>query len=190
MNKPAKILIAVTLLAFAAAGFYYAWMAPAKKPGAGGSAPLVVRRDPGVPKVPAETAGRDLREAGTMDRAAMPTPVPATPAMPAAPAMPTAPAGPAPASGNPEGFRPSSASAGTLPNRLDGFETTPAGDSGMAPARTTTPPAAPSTAGGGGARCPRRRQCRLPAPERLSAHPLLRRRSLHPRASPRRPPTP
>ena len=31
MNKPAKLLVAVAVLAFAAAGLYYAWLAPAKK---------------------------------------------------------------------------------------------------------------------------------------------------------------
>jgi nucleoid-associated protein YgaU len=142
MNKPAKILLATTLLVFAAAGFYYAWMAPAKKPSTSGSAPVVVRRDPVGAKVPAESAGRDLRETASMDRAAMPTPVPA-------PAANTATAAP-PAPGAPEGFRAANAPAGTLPDRLEGFDKAPAGDTGTV-TTTTRPAAAPSPSAAPGA---------------------------------------
>ena len=84
MNKPAKLLVAVAVLAFAAAGLYYAWLAPAKK---GSTTPTVklTRQDQEGPAVPAETAGRDLRESPTMPASAMPTPVPTTSA-PIAPA--------------------------------------------------------------------------------------------------------
>jgi nucleoid-associated protein YgaU len=164
MNKPAKILLATTLLVFAAAGFYYAWMAPAKKPATSTSAPVVVRRDPMGAKVPAETAGRDLRETASMDRAAMPTPVPAPAATPD------------PAAGSsaaPEGFRATSAPAGTLPVRIEGFEIAPAGDSGAAitrPAAATAPAAGsvttPPPAGGAATPLPP-----LPAPAGGAAAP-------------------
>jgi nucleoid-associated protein YgaU len=153
MKKPAKILLATALLAFAAAGFYYAWMSPAKKPATPASAPPIVRRDPVGPKVPAETAGRDLRESATMDRAAMPTPVP-TPAPMASGAASNpdgARAASSGAAGTPEGFRATSAPAGSLPDRLEGFDKAPAGENSSVTTTTrpqTTPPPAGSSATG------------------------------------------
>ena len=150
MKKPAKILLATALLVFAAAGFYYAWMSPAKKPASSAPSPLVVRRDPVGPRVPAETAGRDLRESATMDRAAMPTPVPA-PASGAASNAEATRAASSGAAGLPEGFRATSAPAGSLPDRLEGFDKAPAGETGSVTTTTrpqTTPPPAGAPATG------------------------------------------
>ena len=138
MKKPAKILVAATLLVFAAAGFYYAWLSPAKKPASSQPPIVVTRRDPVGVKVPSETPGAELRESPSMDRAAMPTPVPT-----------------ASASTTPEGFKPAAAPAGTLPPRLDGFEKAPAADlSNPSTTRSTTVPPASAPTGAAGSTSP------------------------------------
>ncbi len=128
MNKPAKLLVAVAVLAFAAAGLYYAWLAPAKK---GSTTPTVklTRQDQEGPAVPAETAGRDLRESPTMPASAMPTPVPTTSA-------PIAPAGvPASAFADP---KPASTVPGFVPANEPIKPLPTSGVPGFTPATTTT----------------------------------------------------
>lgn len=153
MNKPAKLLIAVAVLAFAAAGLYYAWLAPAKK---GSTTPTVklTRQDQEGPKAPAETAGRDLRESSSMPASAMPTPVPTTSA-------PTTPAGvpasafadPKPASSVP-GFVPANEPIKPLPSEgVPGFAPAPNSSSavitttGGAPATGAAVPVPPPSSG-------------------------------------------
>ncbi|NBV64029.1 MAG: LysM peptidoglycan-binding domain-containing protein [Planctomycetes bacterium] len=141
MNKPAKLLVAVAVLAFAAAGLYYAWLAPAKKASTTPTVKLT-RQDQEGPKAPAETAGRDLRESPTMPASAMPTPVPTTSA-------PTAPAGvpasafadPKPASSVP-GFVPANEPIKPLPSEgVPGFAPAPNSTSAV----ITTTGGAPAT---------------------------------------------
>ena len=128
MNKPAKLLVAVAVLAFAAAGLYYAWLAPAKKASTTPTVKLT-RQDQEGPAVPAETAGRDLRESPTMPASAMPTPVPTTSA-------PIAPAGvPASAFADP---KPASTVPGFVPANEPIKPLPTSGVPGFTPATTTT----------------------------------------------------
>jgi nucleoid-associated protein YgaU len=137
MNKPAKLLVAVAVLAFAAAGLYYAWLAPAKKASTTPTVKLT-RQDQEGPAVPAETAGRDLRESPTMPASAMPTPVPTTSA-------PTAPAGvPASAFADP---KPASTVPGFVPANEPIKPLPTSGVPGFTPATTTTSAVITTTGG-------------------------------------------
>ena len=166
MNKPAKLLIAVAVLAFAAAGLYYAWLAPAKKASTTPTVKLT-RQDQEGPAVPAETAGRDLRESPSMPASAMPTPVPTTSA-------PTTPAGvpasafadPKPASNVP-GFVPANEPIKPLPT---------SGVPGFTPATTTTSAVITT----GGASAPAATAPAVPAP----AAPITTAPAATPAASP------
>ena len=150
MNKPAKLLVAVAVLAFAAAGLYYAWLAPAKKASTTPTVKLT-RQDQEGPAVPAETAGRDLRESPTMPASAMPTPVPTTSA-------PIAPAGvPASAFADP---KPASTVPGFVPANEPIKPLPTSGVPGFTPA-TTTSSAVITT---GGASAPAATAPAVPAP--------------------------
>jgi nucleoid-associated protein YgaU len=76
VNKPLKLLIAVAVLAFAAAGLYYAWMTPA-----GPMADPIELSEPMESSVLSRTPGREAREEVVMGAGEMPTPVPVTPAV-------------------------------------------------------------------------------------------------------------
>lgn len=157
MNKPAKLLAAIAVLAFAAAGLYYAWLAPARK---GGTTPTVKlsRQDQVGPKATPEAAGRDLRELPVVPA----DPVPAAAAPAGVPvdafadaknpsAVPnftpvTEPIKPLPADGLP-GFTPAPAGAAAVitakPGAAPGTTATAAPTPGAPTAPTTSaPPAA------------------------------------------------
>lgn len=163
MNKPAKLLAAVAVLAFAAAGLYYAWLAPARKAGTTPTVKLS-RQDQAGPKATPEAAGRDLRELPVVP--ADPVPASAAPAgvpvdafadAKSATAVPnftpvTEPIKPLPAEGLP-GFSPAPAGAAAVitakPATTSGTGTAaaPAAGASSPPASPTVPPAPGKVAG-------------------------------------------
>jgi nucleoid-associated protein YgaU len=125
MNKPLRALLAVIVLAFAAAGLYYAWFAPTKP----ALEKLDVRKQTG-PKVAADEGKplEDIKVQSTLAPAA-PISVSASSA-PSAPSFAPATAVPSSTPSNiPAGFVPDNAPMQPLPSNLPGF--TPATASGV-----------------------------------------------------------
>ena len=125
MNKPLRALLAVIVLAFAAAGLYYAWFAPTKP----ALEKLDVRKQTG-PKVAADEGKplEDIKVQSTLAPAA-PISVSASSA-PSAPSFAPTTAVPSSTPSNiPAGFAPDNAPMQPLPSNLPGF--TPATASGV-----------------------------------------------------------
>ena len=125
MNKPLRALLAVIVLAFAAAGLYYAWFAPTKP----ALEILDVRKQIG-PKVSADEGKplEDIKVQSTLAPAA-PSSVSASSA-PSAPSFAPTTAVPSSTPSNiPAGFAPDNAPMQPLPSNLPGF--TPATASGV-----------------------------------------------------------
>lgn len=125
MNKPLRALLAVIVLAFAAAGLYYAWFAPTKP----ALEKLDVRKQVG-PKVSADEGKplEDIKVQSTLAPAA-PISVSATSA-PSAPSFAPTTAVPSSTPSNiPSGFAPDNSPMQPLPSNLPGF--TPATASGV-----------------------------------------------------------
>ncbi|MBM4007694.1 MAG: LysM peptidoglycan-binding domain-containing protein [Planctomycetes bacterium] len=150
MNKPLKMLLAVGVLAFTAAGMYYALLAPSK-PTAGSSAKSVKAQ-------PAPSERDRLSTPGAKVGGELPGSVPAgfapSPAL-NAPAAPASTAAVAPANNGAAvpGFSPAAEPMKSLPSELPGFEpanTSTAAATAPAPAPSNTQPApatpAPATA--------------------------------------------
>lgn len=125
MNKPLRALLAVIVLAFAAAGLYYAWFAPTKP----ALEKLDVRKQVG-PKVSADEGKplEDIKVQSTLAPAA-PISVSASSA-PSAPSFAPTTAVPSSTPSNiPAGFAPDNSPMQPLPSNLPGF--TPATASGV-----------------------------------------------------------
>ena len=167
MNKPLKLLIAIAVLAFAAAGLYYAWMTPA-----GPATEPVEPREPKGASVPSRTPGLEAREEIVMGAGEMPTPVPVTPA--AAGGPPTdafAPSEPATV----EGFVPETRPMRDLPASLPGFDPVPAGAASpsttAASAPTGSVPSVPPASSAGTTASPTPGPTGSPAPSSLPSLP-------------------
>lgn len=134
MNKPLKMLLAVGVLAFTAAGMYYALLAPSKS---NASAPSKASRPQPVPAerviTPGAKVGGELP--GSLPAGAAPSPALNAPATPAA----TSASAPASSGSAVPGFSPASEPMKPLPTALPGFE--PATTS----TTSTTASAAPAT---------------------------------------------
>lgn len=149
MNKPLKMLLAVGVLAFTAAGMYYALLAPSK-PTAGSSAksvkvqPAPSERDRLI--TPGAKVGGELP--GSVPAGTAPSPALNAPAAPA----PTAAVAPANNDAAVPGFSPAAEPMKPLPSALPGFEpvNTSAAATAPAPAPSNAQPApatpAPATA--------------------------------------------
>lgn len=144
MNKPLKLLIAVAVLAFAAAGLYYAWMTPA-----GPAADPIGPREPKEPTGSVRTPRREAPEEIVMGAREIPRSVPTVPARTEGPPSdalePSEP-------GTVEGFVPDTRPMRDLPDSLPGFEPiasdapVPSTAGAAAPAASPPPAAPPSAA--------------------------------------------
>lgn len=125
MNKPLRALLAVIVLAFAAAGLYYAWFAPTKP----ALEKLDVRKQVG-PKVSADE-GKPLEDIKVQSSLAPAAPISVSASSaPSAPNFAPATAVPSSTSSNiPAGFAPDNSPMQPLPSNLPGF--TPATASGV-----------------------------------------------------------
>jgi len=155
MNKPLKLLLVLGVLAFAAAGLYYAMVSPTRS---GKAETRLTRQDQsGAPKFDAGNTLPPTVVVGKEPAGSWPSPLPAasSPAVPAAAPTGSAPA-PQPAASNAvPGFSPAAEPMKPLPSALPGFEPVRADGvpakaapadaiSTGSPAPTTTP-AAPLT---------------------------------------------
>ena len=122
MNKPLKLLLVLGVLAFAAAGLYYAMVSPARS---GKAETKLTRQDQsGGPKFDAGNTLPPTVVVGKEPAGSWPSPLPAEskPAVPAASTTVSAPA-PQPAASNAvPGFSPAADPMKPLPNALPGFE--------------------------------------------------------------------
>ncbi|MCE9618917.1 MAG: LysM peptidoglycan-binding domain-containing protein [Planctomycetes bacterium] len=136
MNKSLRVLIAVVVLAFAAAGLYYAWFAPAKP----ALEKIDLQKQAG-PKV-AIDQGKPLEDVGRPSTAA-PAPVSVPSTVPATATPPEAAFTATPPSNIPPGFKVDDRPMQPLPSTLPGF--VPAQTTGAAPNGTTAPASGAST---------------------------------------------
>jgi nucleoid-associated protein YgaU len=141
MNKPLKMLLAVGVLAFTAAGMYYALLAPSKP-----STPAKTSRPQPVANerliTPGAKVGGELP--GSVPAGSAPSPALNAPATPAAPATSAASAPTASASTVP-GFSPASEPMKALPQSLPGFDQTTTGATAPAAPGSAAPATPPST---------------------------------------------